>query len=60
MTDPDLYLGPSDPNEVTDDDVHDALAFLIAIEPDLDNIDSVEEYEAATSPAMSRRRRSAR
>jgi hypothetical protein len=47
MTDPDLYLGPCDPNEVTDDDVHEALAFLVAIEPDPDGIDSLEAYDAA-------------
>ena len=41
------YAGPADPNEIGVDDVHDALTFLIAIEPDPDDddIDSGEAYE---------------
>jgi hypothetical protein len=42
------YAGPADPDAVGEDDVHEALAFLVAIEPDPDDddIDSSEDYEA--------------
>jgi hypothetical protein len=44
----DRYPGPSHPGKITTDDVHQALAFLIAIEPhEADDIDSDEDYEAA-------------
>jgi hypothetical protein len=44
----DRYPGPSHPDKITTDDVHQALAFLIAIEPhEEDDIDSDEDYEAA-------------
>lgn len=47
------YAGPADPIEIAAEDVHEALAFLIAIEPDPDDdsdIDTVEDYEAYMAP----------
>jgi hypothetical protein len=41
------YDGPGDPEAVTESDVHRALGFLIAIEPD--EVSSREEYDAATA-----------
>jgi hypothetical protein len=47
MASADHYAGPRDPEKVTHDDVHQALAFLIALEPDEDDdVDSDDEYEA--------------
>jgi hypothetical protein len=48
MTESPTYAGPADPSAVGDDDVHEALGFLIAIEPnpDDDDIESSEDYEA--------------
>jgi len=48
MTDTPTYAGPADLTKVYEDDVHQALAFLIAIEPDPDDddIESCEDYEA--------------
>jgi hypothetical protein len=48
MTGTPIYAGPADPTAVGDDDVHEALEYLIAIEPhpDDDAIDTSEDYEA--------------
>lgn len=48
MTDIPMYAGPTDPTAVGDDDVHEALEYLIGIEPDPDDddIDTSEDYEA--------------
>jgi hypothetical protein len=48
MTDTSTYVGPADPNAVGEDDVHEALEYLIAIEPDPDDddIDTSEDYES--------------
>ena len=52
MTDTPAYPGPDDRNEIGIEDVHGALAFLIAIEPDPDDndIESGEDYEAYIAP----------
>jgi hypothetical protein len=44
------YADPADPNDIDAEDVHEALEFLVAIEPypdddDID-IDTVEDYDA--------------
>lgn len=48
------YTGPADPNEIDVNDVHEALEFLVAIEPDPNDddndIDTVEDYEAHMAP----------
>jgi len=50
MADTPTYAGPADSNAVDEDDVHEALEYLIAIEPDPDDedldIDTSEGYEA--------------
>jgi hypothetical protein len=50
MPDTPSYAGPADPNDIDADDVHEALKFLIDIEPDPDDddndIDTVEDYDA--------------
>ena len=48
MTDTPIYAGPADPTAVGEDDVHESLEYLIAIEPDPDDddIDTSEDYEA--------------
>jgi negative regulator of genetic competence, sporulation and motility len=50
MADIPTYAGPADSNAVDEDDVHEALEYLIAIEPDPDDddldIDTSEDYEA--------------
>jgi hypothetical protein len=42
------YAGPANPTAVGEDDVHEALEYLIDIEPDSDDdeIDTPEDYEA--------------
>jgi len=51
MADTPTYAGPADSNAVDEDDVHEALEYLIAIEPDPDDddldIDTSEDYEAS-------------
>jgi hypothetical protein len=59
MTDSAIYVGPTDPDAVGEDDVHQALEYLIAIEPgpDDDEIDTSEDYEAYMAqfqPAITR------
>jgi len=50
MADMPIYAGPADSNAVDGDDVHEALEYLVAIEPDPDDddldIDTSEDYEA--------------
>ena len=48
MTDPPVYASPADPTAVGEDDVHEALEYLIGIEPgpNDDDIDTSEDYEA--------------
>jgi hypothetical protein len=48
MTESPTYTGPADRSAIGEDDVHEALGFLIAIEPDPndDEIDSSKAYEA--------------
>ncbi len=41
------YQGPASAASITDADVHKALAFLISIEPEPEDVGSMEEYEAA-------------
>ena len=47
MTNIPMYTGPADPTAVGEDDVHEALEYLIGIEPDPDDdgIDTSEDYE---------------
>lgn len=48
VTTSDRYSGPLNPGTITTDDVHQALVFLIALEPDEeDAIESDEVYKAA-------------
>lgn len=49
MTDTPIYAGPADPTAIGEDDVHEALQYLIGIEPDPDDddIDTSEDYEAS-------------
>jgi negative regulator of genetic competence, sporulation and motility len=52
MTDDPCYNSPASPDRIDENDVHDALAFLIAIEPepDDDDIDTDEDYVAYIAP----------
>jgi hypothetical protein len=54
MPDIPSYAGPADPNDIDAEDVHDALEFLIDIEPDPEDddndIDTVEDYDAYMEP----------
>lgn len=54
MCDAPSYAGPANPQGIDVQDVHDALEFLIAIEPDPNDddndIDTVEDYEAYMAP----------
>lgn len=54
MCDTPSYAGSANPQDIGLEDVHDALEFLIAIEPDPDDddndIDTYEDYKAYMAP----------
>jgi hypothetical protein len=49
MHDEPHYLGPAEPDVINEEDAHEALEFLIAIEPDPDD-DEIEGYDEHMAP----------